>query len=192
VTHGDGDGLDDATNAIEAGRGVELGSVNTRLIAENSAQAQDKGVAARPVAGAKRRRPVVDLVGIVVSPVGRRGQFRAEVAGRIIVESSKQPFLDGARVLISEGYAPDIILEMWHANATAFALRSTVGAAAKLTVQDDGAPRFRRWKPFLPRQGSLPVSERGLAASPTHPGTSASPRPSQRLSPEVRPPRKRR
>ena len=42
MTRGDGDGIDDATDVIETGRVVELGSVNTRLIAENSTQSQDK------------------------------------------------------------------------------------------------------------------------------------------------------
>jgi hypothetical protein len=42
VIHADGDGLDDATDAIEAGGVVDLGSVNTRPIADNSAHPQDK------------------------------------------------------------------------------------------------------------------------------------------------------
>jgi hypothetical protein len=103
---------------------------------------------------------------VTVSPIGRRGRFRAEIAGRIIVDSSKQPFLDGARVLISEGYARAIILAMWHANATAFALRSTIGAAAKLAVEDDGTPRFRRWKPWDGSPGSAPNHPAGVWEPP--------------------------
>jgi hypothetical protein len=51
VTFGNGDGLDGAVSTIEAGRVVELGSVNTRQIAEKSAQPQDKtaDTAVRPV-----------------------------------------------------------------------------------------------------------------------------------------------
>ena len=41
MTAGNGDGLDGAGCTTETGRGVELGSVNTRPIAANSAQAQE-------------------------------------------------------------------------------------------------------------------------------------------------------
>jgi hypothetical protein len=155
VTRGDGYGLDDATDVIEAGRVVELGSVNTRLIAENSAQAQDKGVAARPVAaiGANRRRPMVDRVTILAAPAGygKRGPlFSASVDGRTIVTASVTPLLDAARVLAAEGHDPATILVLRHAGSATDALRSTIGAAAKLTVveEGDGAPRFRPWKAF--------------------------------------------
>jgi hypothetical protein len=176
-----GGGPDGVIGATETGRVVELGSVNTRPISRKPRPT------ARTVFGGvcpgSRNRPMIDPVVIVVALVGRRGRFRAEIAGRVIVASSKQPVLDGARVLISEGYAPDIVLEMWHANATAFALRSTIGAAGKLTVDDSGTPRFRRWKPFLPREGSLPIAPSEVLAIPDTPSALAAPKAS--LYPET-------
>jgi hypothetical protein len=80
---------------------------------------------------------------ILVETVDRRGWFRARLGDRIIVESSKQPFFDAARVLMAEGCDPAITLIMWHAGAATDALTAKVGAAARLTIREDrGAPEF--------------------------------------------------
>jgi hypothetical protein len=66
----------------------------------------------------------------------------------VIAQASRQPLLDAARVLINRGVDPSVILEMWHDGATYYALRATLGHAAKLAVED----RIRGGKPprFVP------------------------------------------
>jgi hypothetical protein len=80
-----------------------------------------------------------------------RGQlFDGKVDGRSVVERSTTPFCDAARVLLAEGVRPEAKIVMRHAGSAADALRSTVGAAAGLTVTDataDGKPRFAKWQP---------------------------------------------
>jgi hypothetical protein len=102
------------------------------------------------------KHPIV----LVVSPslnvdgrkaYGTRGQlFDGSVDGRCIVKRSTTPFCDAARVLLAEDVRPEAKLVMRHAGSVADALRSTVGAAAGLTVADDtgGKPAFRTWKPY--------------------------------------------
>jgi hypothetical protein len=58
VTARNGDGPDGAVGAIEAGRVVVQSSVNTRLIAENSAHSQDKTADTSVVATVPRGEPV--------------------------------------------------------------------------------------------------------------------------------------
>jgi hypothetical protein len=112
--------------------------------------------------------PATTIV-LVVSPSlnadGRRaystrGQlFDGKVDGRFVVKRSTTPFCDAARVLLAEGIRPDTALVMRHAGSVADALRSTVGAAAGLTVADDtgGKPVFRKWSPY-DREETLPVA----------------------------------
>jgi len=69
---------------------------------------------------------------------------------RVILESSRQPLLDAARVLLGEGADPRTRIQMRHAGAIHVALSSTVGKAAKLEVKDDiNGPRF---VPFYERR----------------------------------------
>ena len=78
----------------------------------------------------------------------RHGRFGASLPdGTVLVGSSRQPFLDAARVLIAWGYDPDSWLEGWRPGAAAFALRGKLGIAAGLTV-DETRTVFARWKPF--------------------------------------------
>jgi hypothetical protein len=100
--------------------------------------------------------PVVLIVSPSLNADGRkaystRGQlFDGKVDGRFVVERSITPFCDAARALLAEGAHPETKLVMRHAGSVADALRSTVGAAAGLTVADDtgGKPVFRTWKPY--------------------------------------------
>ena len=79
-----------------------------------------------------------------------RGQlFDGSIDGRRIVKRSTTPFCDAARVLLAEGIKPDTILVMRHNGSASDALRASVWAAAKLTVQDAGGPpRFKPWTPY--------------------------------------------
>jgi hypothetical protein len=79
-----------------------------------------------------------------------RGQlFDGAVDGRRIVKRSTTPFCEAARVLLAEGIKPDTAFVMRHDGNAYDAMRSTVGAAAKLTATDDrlGKPIFAKWKP---------------------------------------------
>src|SRR5215470_2073014 len=83
---------------------------------------------------------------VVVAPI-ERGRFRASFDGRVLVEASATPFLDAARFLAAEGVDPATRIVMRHQGKDYDALVSTVGTAAKLTVEEgDGVPRFRRWR----------------------------------------------
>jgi hypothetical protein len=86
---------------------------------------------------------------IDVRPYNRRGQYTASLDGRDLC-TSPQPFLDAARVLLAEGVEPDTVLVMRWAESGTTSLRSTVGVAAKLTVEEcsDGVPRFRSYRSY--------------------------------------------
>jgi len=84
----------------------------------------------------------------ILVPVNRRGRSSASLPeGLVLVDSSRQPFLDAARVLIAAGYDPHSWLEGWRSGATTFALRARLGIAAGLTV-DETRTVFAKWKPF--------------------------------------------
>jgi hypothetical protein len=94
---------------------------------------------------------------ITVSPTGSPGRFRAVLAGtgELQVGSSRQPFMDAARVLIENGRDPGAVLVMKHAGTDAVALWARLGTAAQLTVEEgDRIPRFRRWKALLDAAGT--------------------------------------
>ena len=89
---------------------------------------------------------------VVVAPTSRRtGRYVARLGerGRVLCKSSTKPFLDAARHLIALGFDPGITLVMRHAGSETECLRSTIGAAATLTVEDTTyGPRLRPWKPL--------------------------------------------
>jgi hypothetical protein len=87
---------------------------------------------------------------VTISPNGAPGHFDAVVDGELIVTSSRQPFLDAARVLLARGVDSNSWLIQRHAGSDVDSLRGKVGIAAKLTVQDgpDGRPRFRSYRSY--------------------------------------------
>jgi hypothetical protein len=87
------------------------------------------------------------MIIIEVSERERRGKFEARCEGRLLC-TSRQPFLDSARALLADGMDPAEVIVMRHHGSTTDALRSTVGAAARLTVEerDFGRPRFGPWR----------------------------------------------
>ena len=100
-----------------------------------------------------------------------RGQlFDGRVDGRSVVKRSPTPFCTAARALLAEGIDPATRLIMRHEGSPNDALRSTVGAAAKLTVADGtGKPVFAPWVDLRQTWSSLasigpPVRETGLPA----------------------------
>jgi hypothetical protein len=101
--------------------------------------------------------PPPDVVVITVSPsTGADGRayssrgplFDGEAGGRVVVERSTTPFLDGARRLIELGHDGKAVLVMKHFGSDAVTLRAKLAAAAGLTIDEHGTPRFKRWKPW--------------------------------------------
>ena len=99
------------------------------------------------------KHPVVVVVSPSLNADGRkaystRGQlFDDKADGRTVVKRSTTPFCAAARVLLAEGIDPATKLVMRHEGSSHDALRSTVGAAAKITVADSstGKPVFVPW-----------------------------------------------
>ena len=93
-------------------------------------------------------------------PHGRQlhGKFNAMLGDLLLVGSTRQPLLDGARHLLALGYPPDTAVVMRHAGSGIDSLRSTMGAAAALTVDETGTPRFARWKPYLAEAVAAPIA----------------------------------
>ncbi len=102
-----------------------------------------------------------------------RGQlFDGKVDGRTVVKRSPTPFCAAARVLLAEGVDPATKLVMRHEGSSHDALRSTVGAAAKITVADSstGKPVFVPWVDLRETYGSAarsgpPIRETDSAAT---------------------------
>jgi len=93
---------------------------------------------------------------IVISPARQPdGAFRyssrgplyaARFEGEEILSRSIEPFLDGCRILKARGLSGPV--ELWDEIRPFPRMRSTIEAAARLTVQEgNGGPKFRRWLP---------------------------------------------
>jgi hypothetical protein len=93
---------------------------------------------------------------LVVAPASQAGKFEARLTGRTLCVSTT-PFVDSARVLLAEGVNPAAVLTMRHEGSDTFALRSRLGSAAGLTVQEStGSPRFATWRPYV--RAPLPLA----------------------------------
>ena len=85
---------------------------------------------------------------ITVTPDERPGRYRAYTENETKpLCLSRQPFLDSARKLIARGHDPQTMLVMRWAGAKDWALRGSLGAAAKLTV-DEHNGTFAKWKAY--------------------------------------------
>ena len=87
----------------------------------------------------------------IVPIPSRPGCFAAYLPdGRGLIRASRQPLLDGARALAAEGAPSETVITVRHRGSTIVAMRSTVGEAAKWTIEesDRGGLRKRRWRPF--------------------------------------------
>jgi hypothetical protein len=103
------------------------------------------------------------MIVLTVSPSGysnRGALFDGTVDGWSIVTRSSQPMFDGARSLLANGADPAAKLVMRHAGSDADALRSTVGAAARLTVEEgERRPKVTIWKPRFPTAANSPMRQ---------------------------------
>jgi hypothetical protein len=120
-----------------------------------------------------QRSPIV----IIVSPIKTSpGRFQAALSttGELLVASSRQPFVDSARVLVEKGCDPTVMLVMMHAGSTVVALRARLGKAARLSVEEGvNGPRFVPFRKDLkPYVGAPPIPSDTSPASP--PPTKAS------------------
>lgn len=92
------------------------------------------------------------MIEVVVYPAGGApGNFVAEVAGVILVKSSKIPLLAAARAVLTqrtECWAETITMR--HRGADDWSIKTTVRTAANLAVEDgaSGRPCFCRWRSF--------------------------------------------
>jgi hypothetical protein len=87
----------------------------------------------------------------------RAGRFEARLEGdKRVLCVSRKPFVDAARVLVTDGFDPTTMLVMRRVGNDVDAWRARLGIAAKLTVREsgDGPPRFVPWKAFSPDRGS--------------------------------------
>jgi hypothetical protein len=107
---------------------------------------------------------------VIVTPSGEPGRFNASVNGELVVASSKQPFLDAARVLIERGCDSNSTLIMRHAGSDANLLIAKICIAARLAVQETEArgPELVRWKAFSRVDGEplVEFGEMGATSAP--------------------------
>jgi hypothetical protein len=124
---------------------------------------------------------------IILAAVNRRGRSWASLLdGTVLVASSRQPFLDAARVLVDKGYDPDCWLEGWRAGATVFALRARLGIAAGLTV-DETRTGLATWKAFSSSAVASSIRHSEQAATTLAAAPSALQQPPLEKPPEITP-----
>jgi hypothetical protein len=92
---------------------------------------------------------------ITIRPLGR-GRFAASLGQRLLCES-KTPLLTAARILQAEGIPDGTPISMTHEGSSVVSMRSNVGKAATLTVEetDTRGPRLKAYRPMsaqVPRQ----------------------------------------
>jgi hypothetical protein len=85
---------------------------------------------------------------VTISPAGGQ-RFHARVQDRHLC-TSRTPFFAAARVLMNEGAEPETPITMSHEGSCIVSLRSTVGQAARLSVEESerSGPRFVPYRPF--------------------------------------------
>jgi hypothetical protein len=112
---------------------------------------------------------------VVISPTGAPDHYDAFVDGELVVNSTRQPFVDAARALLERGAASNSWLILRHADSDIDSLRAKVGVAAKLTVRDraDGVPTFRRLNPCQDSAPASPMRSREVAAGAVPAATGA-------------------
>lgn len=92
---------------------------------------------------------------IIVRPLGR-GRFAAFLGQRLLCQS-KTPLLTAARILQAEGIPDDSPISMTHEGSSVVSMRSTIGKAAGLIVEetDSRGPKLKTYRPMssqVPRQ----------------------------------------
>lgn len=86
---------------------------------------------------------------------GVAGYWRFEIEGYPPSGPTKTPFLTAARMLLDAGVDMNTTIDMVIDGKPS--LRSNVGKAARLTVEDSptGSTVFRPWRPFVKKEEKL-------------------------------------
>jgi hypothetical protein len=96
---------------------------------------------------------------VAIAPAGK-GQVTATSSdGQTFLTT--QPLLDGARYWLEKGVSADTsIVTVWATGSSHWSLRSTIGQAAKLTVEPNtlGKPVFRLYRDRRETGGASPQS----------------------------------
>jgi hypothetical protein len=107
---------------------------------------KDKPHPAPPHPPTTRTIIVSPSIGFTEKPLP--GKFDAHLGERLLVQQSRTPFVDAARILLGDGTASaGDMLVMRHAGSSHDALKANIGIAAKLTVAEEPRPRFAKWTP---------------------------------------------
>jgi hypothetical protein len=90
---------------------------------------------------------MTDIILLEIAEVGNSGRYDAYADGRYVVTSA-QPFLDGARALIAQGYDPERRLVMRRHGRAQDDLAALLSEAAGLTIESTrfGRPSFRPYR----------------------------------------------
>jgi hypothetical protein len=98
-------------------------------------------------AGVLAERESPPLVVLVIRPAPKPGRYLGHVGDELIV-TSRQPFVDGARALLSRGCDPATPYNMRRANSDVLSfVTTTIGHAAGLSV-NEARTRFQKFVPF--------------------------------------------
>ena len=110
---------------------------------------------------------------LIVTPDERPGQFIARLEGSSepIVQHTRQPLVDGARVLLARGFDPAIPLTMRHVGGTFDSFRPLpIGEWSRWTYKEpDQRPLQRtRWMPFSDIRSGQKSGSKPLVAPKVH------------------------
>lgn len=105
------------------------------------------------------------MIEIIISPPLRGDRWRATWLGHELA-CSRTPLLSAARELQRRGVRDTAEIGMRHAGSTIIAMRTTVGAAARLTVEEsESGPRFRAYRGSECRSEGAHTATDGLEAA---------------------------
>jgi hypothetical protein len=89
---------------------------------------------------------------IVIEPTAKGGKWIARLDGRVLCVATA-PFIKSARVLLSEGYPPYAVIEMWRPNTNEWALRGRIGpVAATLLAGETAASAAKNGSPVREKE----------------------------------------
>jgi hypothetical protein len=116
---------------------------------------------------ARPTRPHSQALRLVASPAAKAGRFSARLeSGEVIVASTRQPLVDGARALLALGFDPATPLTMRHHGKAFDSFRPLpIGQWAGWTFEENDRDGLRcvRWRPrALHAEGQKSGSEASL------------------------------
>jgi hypothetical protein len=83
---------------------------------------------------------------IIVEPTASGRKWIARRGERVLCIAAA-PFIQSARILLSEKYHPDAVIEMWRANTKEWALRGRIGAVAATLMDGETVARAKNGSP---------------------------------------------